>query len=91
MPELETASEITGNLFFSCVTQIERETMEFSQDNSVFVANTFFHKDLSTPGLCWMDNTEIKLNACYANKGGEALVSQQKKKKKTWFQLWLRA
>ena len=75
--------KVTGKFSLGVQNEEGQKLIEFCQENTLVIANTFFqqHKRwlytwTSPDGQYW--NTEIRLIIFFAGKDGEALYSQQK-------------
>ena len=78
---------VMGRFGLGVQNEAGQRLSEFYQENALVTANTVFqkHKRNSTHGHHQVVNTKIRLIVLFATEDGEALYSQQKKKKKkTW-------
>ena len=77
-------TRFTGKFGLGVQNEAEEKLTEFCQENTLVIANTFFHntREDSTHGHYQMANTEIRLIIFFAAKDGEALYSQQKQDQK---------
>ena len=80
---------VTGKFGLGVQNEAGQRLIEFCQENTLVIANTFFqqHKRNSTHGHHQMVNTEIRLIIFFVAKDGEVLYSQQKQDRSS---LWLR-
>ena len=71
---------ITGKFGLGVQNEVGQRLIEFCQENTLVIANTFFqqHKRNSTHGHHQMVNTEIRLIIFFVAKDGEVLYSQQR-------------
>ena len=76
---------VTGKFGLEVQNEAEQRVTELCQENTLVIANTLFqqHRRRLYIRTSPMVNTEIRLITFFAVKDGEALYSQQKKKKKT--------
>ena len=77
-------TRFTGKFGLGVQNEAEEKLTEFCQENTLVIANTFFHntREDSTHGHYQMANTEIRWIIFFATKDGEALYSQQKQDQK---------
>ena len=69
---------VTGKLGLGVQNEAGQRLTEFCQENTLVIANTFFHKHKSDPTHGLMVNTEIRLIIFFVAKDREPLYSQQK-------------
>ena len=67
---------VTGKFGLGIRNEAGQRLIEFCQENTLVIANTFFQQHKRR--LHQMVNTEIRLIIFFADKDGEALYSQQK-------------
>ena len=74
---------VTGKFGLGIRNEAGQRLIEFSQENALVITNTLFqqHKRRLYTWNHQMANTKIRLIIFFAAKDGEALYSQQKKKK----------
>ena len=68
---------VTGKFGLGVQNETGQRLIEFCQENTLVIANTFFQQH-STHGQHEMVSTEIRLIIFFAARDGEALYSQQK-------------
>ena len=70
---------VTGKFSLGVQNEAGQRLIEFCQENTLLIANTFFQQhEKTTHGHDQMVNTKIRLIIFFAAKDGEALYSQQK-------------